>query len=142
MSRHAHILNQTGDTIVEVLLAIAVVSAVLGGAFVSTNNSFRGTQRSQERAEAMKLLEGQLELLKEASKSPTTTVFGPSGPNPFCLDNTLNQIAPCQQGTDNRYNLSIQRSGSETFTARATWDRLGGGGQDQVTLMYRLYDEN
>lgn len=136
-------LGKWGDTIVEVMLAIAIVSAVLGGAFISVNRSLRGTQQSQERGEAVKLVEGQLERLKEAANDPSKQIFTAASPNPFCLDDNLNRQAPCAQGTDNRYTISIQRVASgeaTTFTARAVWDRLGGG-QDQVVIVYRMYQQ-
>lgn len=144
-------LGSRGDTIVEVLLAIAVASAVLGGAYVSANRSLNGTRQAQERAEAVKFVEGQLERLKEVAKTDTTVFNTP--PNPFCITETstpsgvqLNRVVSgdpgCRQGTDGRYALQIQRDtsgGTTTFTASARWDRVGGGGQDQVILVYRMY---
>jgi type II secretory pathway pseudopilin PulG len=133
-------LNEIGDTIVEVMLAIAVVSAVLGGAFVSSNKSLQGARQSQERGEAMKLLEGQLERMKQLSGSTGSNLFTQSAP--FCVNDTpairLASDAACRQGTDGRYALSITRN-ANTFTALATWDRIGGGGQDRVQLIYRIY---
>lgn len=141
-------LGNRGDTIVEVLLAIAVVSAVLGGAYVATNRSLGGVRQSQERGEALKFVEGQLERLKEAAQTdpalPANDVFITST-NPFCLNNSLAVQNPgsasCNQGTDSRYHLEIERSLADdtyTFTARATWTRLGGA-QDELELIYRTY---
>lgn len=138
-------LGSKGDTIVEVLLAIAVVSAVLGGAYVATNRSLGGVRQSQERGEALKLVEGQLERLKEAART-SDDVFTTST-NPFCLGDGLaptNDPATCNQGPDGRYQLAIQRAPSGdgyTFTASAVWDRFGGGGQEQVEIRYRVYNE-
>jgi type II secretory pathway pseudopilin PulG len=135
-------LDKRGDTIVEVLLAIAVVSAVLGGAFVATNRSLGGVRQSQERGEALKLVEGQLERLKESVRTDTNPPVFTTPTNPFCLNDSLavqNTGNPaCNQG---RYRLDISRSASGdtyTFVARATWDRLSGG-QDQVNIRYRAY---
>jgi type II secretory pathway pseudopilin PulG len=134
--------NEFGDTIVEVMLAIAIVSAVLGGAFVSANTSLQGTRQSQERGEAMKLLEGQLELLKSAAEVPGSTVFTTGGP--FCLDDTLavrtNIFAECVRGNPARYVLSITRNGN-TFTSVAAWNKVGGNGNDRVQLIYRVYED-
>ena len=141
-------LTQTGDTIVEVLLAIAIVSAVLGGAYASTSGSLSGSRRSQERGEAVKLLQGQLERLNEAAHSPTVNLL--TAPNPFCLIVSGGVLTPvaatnpgCQQGVGSRYRLSIQRAGN-VYTATAQWDRVGGGGtsgQDQVVMIYRIYEQ-
>lgn len=134
-----------GDTIVEVLLAIAVVSAVLGGAYVSANRSFNNTRQSQERGEASKLVEGQLERLKQATQSNPTLYFNlpETTPYPFCLDNDLarqsDASAACRVGPDGRYQLKIERAGN-SFTASAHWIRFGGGAaQEEVKIVYRLY---
>ena len=58
-------LTERGDTIVEVLIAISVMSLLIGGAFVLTNRSLQGTRAAQERLNALKLVESQLEQLKK-----------------------------------------------------------------------------
>lgn len=135
-------MNMHGDTIVEVLLAIVVVSMVLGGAFVSVNRSMTGGRQSQERGEAMKLAQTQLELLKQAAKDPTKNIFGP-GPVPYCLNGTLDRVAlvdpACNQGPDGRYKLSITRDAGGTFTSQVVWDAYGGGSQENISLSYRVY---
>lgn len=130
--------SSDGDTIVEVLLSIAIVSSVLGGAFISANRSLRGAQVSQERGEALKLVEGQLERVKAASKddSKASAVFGATGD--FCLDDALVPQPPCSQGPEGRYTLAIRRTG-DAFTASARWDKIGGGPQEEVVIMYRAY---
>ena len=47
-------LSERGDTLVEVLIAIAVVSLILGGAFVTTNKNLQATREAQERGNAQK----------------------------------------------------------------------------------------
>lgn len=156
-------LHQKGDTIVEVLLAIAVASAVLGGAFVSANRSFQGVRQSQERGEALELIEAQLERLKAAAKDDTKGIFPSSSPNAFCLldtpalgranlpgstlpalgaDNFGAYPVGCRQGAGGRYNLAIQRvdisGGAVNFIATARWDRVSGG-RDEVRIVYRAY---
>jgi len=135
-------LSQTGDTIVEVLLAIAVVSTVLGGAFVSTNHSLRGAQVSQERGEALKLTEAQLELLKAALKDPLTAPQVLAAVGDFCLNDSLapRTDGTCSQGPagTGRYRVALNRSG-DTYVASARWDKAGGGLQEQVRITYRAY---
>lgn len=58
------IRNQAGDTIIEVLIAMVVVSAVLAGAYASSQRSFNSTIQSKERDEAVKLIQSQAELIK------------------------------------------------------------------------------
>lgn len=131
-------LRTRGDTIVEVLLAIAVVSAVLAGAYVSANLSLGGARQAQERGEALKYIEGQIETLKEVAAQPNSPVFSQSGA--FCFDNSLEPVsAPCAVGPDGRYRLSITRSANQ-FLARAEWDRIGGGSTEQLEIVYRMYE--
>lgn len=143
-------LSQTGDTIVEVLICIAVVSVVLGGAFVTTRQSQIGVRNSQEHAEALKLIESQIEQLR----SDTAGVLAPAAPNPFCMYNAAPQPAGrasyCTQDSDGvtgtsaaRYVLSITRSGSIPnsflFTVSASWPEVTGNGTASESMVYRLY---
>jgi prepilin-type N-terminal cleavage/methylation domain-containing protein len=73
---------QSGDTIVEVLIAIAIISLVLTGAFSTTHASLLATRTSQEHAEALKLLEGQIENIRAYNVSPPS----PINTEPFCID--------------------------------------------------------
>lgn len=73
-------VSQRGDTIVEVLIAIAVIGATLSGAYVLVNSSTRNNQAAQERSVAVKTAESQLELLRSYV---TTTGSLPTGS--FCL---------------------------------------------------------
>ena len=155
-------LSVAGDTIVEVLIAILVVSAVLAGAYASAGNSLNGTRQAQERGEALKLAEGQLEQIKAnvaAAKVPT---------NLFCIDNTSGNaivansptqrsittvtplasdslsdyVAGCKSG-NTPYNISVTRSGDDTngyiFTAYVRWFTAGGSNRGEVKLIYRAY---
>src|SRR5487761_1385964 len=77
-------LTQAGDTIVEVLIAMAVISLVLAGAFLTTRNSQTGVLNSQEHAAALKLIESQLEQLRSVASAnpPNLGVFTTSK---FCM---------------------------------------------------------
>lgn len=137
-------LRESGDTIVEVLIAIAIVSMILGGAFASSQRSFNVNQRTQERGEATKYVEQQLERLKAASNSPTastTGIFRTSVPAVFCLDTAASIVtAGCTTGPGNRYTLEIRRGvDNKTFTVSTVWDQSGGRGQDRVVMVYRVY---
>src|SRR4030095_15717644 len=138
LSTHIGALGSAGDTIVEVLLAVAIVSTVLAGAYVATSRSLANSRQAQERSEAAKFVEGQLEKLKTAFATDPTAFAAPGA---FCMDDTPAPIpagsAACTQG--GRYVLSIERAGNN-FTARAVWDKFGGGPQEEVRIVYRLYE--
>lgn len=134
-------LGNRGDTLVEVMLAIAVVGAILAGAYVSSSGSLAGTRQSQERGEALQLVQSQLEYLKAASRNGNSPVYTMS--NDFCFaGGSLNpQAAPCFEGPDSRYRLSITRNtagDTHDFTASASWDPAGSGEQQNVDISYRV----
>lgn len=154
---HMKYLNNAGDTIIEVLVCIAVVSTVLGGAFVTTRQSQVGVRNSQEHAEALKLVESQLEQLR----GDTTDAINAT--TPFCMYNEAPvsaviapQSADCTQNSggvakqpDSRYYLTITRcaaiacgnniANSYLFTVKASWPQVTGQGNGTETMVYRLY---
>ncbi len=133
-------LGEGGDTIVEVLLAIAVVSAVLGGAFVSANRSLNGTRVSQERSEATKLVQSQAELLSAATKDPAASadIFANVGVgNTFFLNNNLSRGGAST--TRGIYTILIRREAPNTFLVRAQWQKTGSGTAEEMFIRYRAY---
>lgn len=133
-------LGNAGDTIVEVLLAIAVVSAVLGGAFVSADRSLNTSRQSQERGEALKLVEGQMEQLKAMSLQSPGNIFGASS---FCFkeDRTYSTTTPCTNSLLGvTYRLTVTRDPStNVFTVTANWDKVGGGSEEQLKMVHKMY---
>jgi prepilin-type N-terminal cleavage/methylation domain-containing protein len=146
-------LTQQGDTIIEVLVVIAIVALVLGGAYASARRSFITTQQTQERSEAAKYSEEQLERLRVAADDPDNAIFGSAGSSAFCLISTGETrtagSAPCGVGTDNRYKLSITRTQATvnggthyTFRVRTTWDLVGANDirdTDEINMYYRIH---
>lgn len=71
-------LSQRGDTIVEVLICLAVFGAMLTAAYALTNRNQAISQSSQERSQAVKVADSQLELLRaytDDNKLPTYQWF-------------------------------------------------------------------
>jgi prepilin-type N-terminal cleavage/methylation domain-containing protein len=86
--------NQRGDTIVEVLIAVALLAVILTGAYVTSNNSLRAERDSQEHAEAVTLAQAQIESLESlALQNTLTTVVNPASP-PQCLYVATGVIKP------------------------------------------------
>ncbi len=149
LSRKKMSIGQRGDTIVEVLISIAVVSLVLGGAYVTTNKSLMATRSSEERSNAVKLVESQFELLKglAATDAGATTIQG--APSSFCVTNAstvaASTTAACKvdstgapTGTQPVYNLSIVEN-NDIFTIKSEWDSIKLDGKEQVQMVYRIY---
>lgn len=153
-------LHQSGDTIVEVLIAIAITSVVLTGAFSSARQSSLGNRKSQERVESLKVAEEQLERLRELASVPGNWFTDPARPANTCITTTSPWYA-FSTGLSNNfsdtnahppgctrtfasggvsYYPTIVRSGlagNYTFKIHVRWDKVGGGGVEEVTLAYR-----
>lgn len=154
-------LHQRGDTIVEVLIAITIVSLILGGAYVTSHNSLDATLDAQEHTNALQLTQGQVELLRTDATTGNpifTDAVDPSGTPPsfFCLsDNgsvqttqaacTVNSVG--STSTSNGPVIYFERvvgrvsasDGSYTFTVETSWPGLENK-TDQVQLIYRVYE--
>lgn len=78
-------LNQSGDTIIEVLICMAIVSFSLGISYGIARRSLSQVRVAQERTEALKIAEQQIERIKQyiqlhPAGSPNDA-FGPNGFN-------------------------------------------------------------
>lgn len=143
-------IGQAGDTIAEVLIAIAVVSLVLVAAFAVVSRTAKNTRQTQEHSEALKYLEGQMEQLKARATTDAATLFAYSASQTFCFNTSgaLSNVAGtadsdydaagCTAGDPPRYHLGIMQSTPNTFTATAVWDGPLGT-KDQVSIIYKAY---
>ncbi len=161
-------INQAGDTIVEVVIAVAIISSVLVGAFIVSQKSALAVRDSQEHGEALQVLQGQVELVRAmvlAEDHSTNHIFDTS-PKYFCVDgadpNGLKRVdfqstvtelpsadsdpydyyAPECKDIQGRYNIAVSYDDlTYTFTFHGRWDRLGGG-KNEVKMAYRVYAVN
>lgn len=153
--------NNRGDTIVEVLISIAVLSLILTTCFALANRSSQAVRQAQERSEALKFNEAQEEALKTFLSDPGHTA--PAANQPFCLQNgavvtfptplppadaqadTLtNYPAECSAGTEDipgsggRYKTMIVLDAG-AYTATTRWNRVTGKGNDELKIAYKVY---
>lgn len=89
--------NSWGDTIVEVLLAVAIVGFILAISYSLSTRSLKVSRTAQERGEALKIAEQQFERLKAKSNSPSASeipfTYNSDGSTPwFCIDSNLKII--------------------------------------------------
>jgi prepilin-type N-terminal cleavage/methylation domain-containing protein len=126
--------SQRGDTIIEVLIATAIVSLVLTSAYALTSRNVRTNQAVQEQAYAQKLVEKQVELLRAVASKPTSDkCFNDSGTP---VDVTDAACKPTNGGAD--YQLTVHPTGSaDTYSITATWASLTGGNSN-ITVYYRV----
>lgn len=147
--------KQRGDTIVEVLICVLIVSLVLTGAYVTTQRSSVGIRNSQEHAEALKLIQSQIEQLRANAAQSTASVFTTNA-QPFCMVNNAPLaakqgpgLAQCIQNASGAqagdgqvgYELTISRvtnSRGTLFTVRADWNAVTGT-RAYESIFYRLH---
>ena len=137
--------NQEGDTIVEVLIAAAIVGLILVVSFTIANSSLREIRMAQERSEAQRFAQAQVEQLDQLVVSTPAFVTAATPPIPsFCFDSSGAAIDSssndCKQGTESRYIISISRPSATSknyFQVLVTWDGLSGS-TEKLTLDYKV----
>ncbi len=163
--------NTKGDTIIEVIICLAVIAGLLTTTFVTANRHTQSVRQSQERSEALQYVRGQIEILKKhAAKVPTPDLTGvyclvidaggviskssPTFPGGYVynsdpqLDNLSDYPSPCVVGT--RYSLLVtQEDPAAGFDANtnpiyiihARWDGIGTAGRQEVKIKVKVFNE-
>ena len=148
-------LNQAGDTIVEVLVVLAVLSFAMAISMSTANKGLNQSRNALEHSQALGIVNSQVELLRSALSKKVDVYRG----SPFCMKNnqeiTPFDIVPpadtnvldsypgaCTQGF---YRSSIVYHSSPPapiqpyFEFRVLWEGIGGLGRQQETLVYRIH---
>ena len=155
-------INQRGDTLIEVLICILIVTVILTGAYVTTHKSSEGVRNSQEHSEALKIVQSQLEEVRQnAGITSGSTVFAFTPP--FCMvdgKTVSSVIAPdatkCIQDSSGKvasaapyYKVTVGRTscnpvGSRCwlFNVKVTWDTVTNGGVSTEQISYRIHDDH
>jgi prepilin-type N-terminal cleavage/methylation domain-containing protein len=82
--------TQAGDTLIEVMIAMAIIGLVIAVSYSTANRALQVGRRAQERTEALKEAESQIETLKSiggltgANDIFSTIAGGPTDPS-FCV---------------------------------------------------------
>jgi len=144
-------LSERGDTIVEVLVVLAVLGMALGISYATANHSLLNARQAQEHSEALEFVQGQIELLRTLPDNNPTIFDAAQHTNGFCMNGTnlvdltgsnlYSQTSyPGACVANSLYDLSIKNTGDgfDTFTIMAVWYDLDGT-QDNVSMNYRLH---
>lgn len=138
-----------GDTMIEVLISIAIISLVLTISYALSNRNSQYIQQSQERGEAQKISEQQLELLRNYLTSDTDwnashyLCFDDGDPATNTPPQPTTNIDDCNKGIqDNgvgRYNTIIAYdSTTATYTVNTAWSSLTSVPQQALAISYKL----
>ncbi|MBP7807238.1 prepilin-type N-terminal cleavage/methylation domain-containing protein [Candidatus Saccharibacteria bacterium] len=138
--------NQRGDTIVEVLISLAVLGMIVGGAYSIVNAALRNSRQAQERSEATKIAESQVETIKAIPNQTgrfcfngsAKVAFSETPPADYLQDDYASYPDQCKN-LNGIYNVFVDKT-DQTYTVTVRWDRIGGG-KEQAQLVYRGYQE-
>lgn len=154
-------LNQTGDTIVEVLLALAVLAGVIGVSYAVASRSLARAQQAQERVQATKLVEGQIEALKylaSSIESTHTALFNslitdldtatpPVSPQCLIVNSVTGVVSKviytdsqCKNSGLFNYYIAAYDTVSKIFTIKTEWPSFRSG-NDNVTMYYKVQNQ-
>lgn len=137
--------RQAGDTIVEVLIAIAIVTLVLTGAYALSNHNVRAIQDNQEHNQAIQLVQDEIELLKNKGSLPAgSDCFMLVDNGSYHVGDAVNHTTgDCQVEGDGSANTGVEplytlqiTDNSGTYSVQATWDNLYGS-TGSVIMYYR-----
>lgn len=138
-------LSTRGDTIVEVLIALAILGFALTTSYSIMNQSLVTARNAQEHSEALEYLNSQVELVRAASSQPVLFTQA----TPFCMLGTVIKPATdpvCLVGMESRYAMDIERTTTKVygedqpiFTFSIKWDGPGSKGPQSEVLSYKIY---
>jgi len=163
--------NQHGDTIVEVMIAMAVLGLVLVVSYATANHNTLSLQDAQERSVALKLAESQIEAMKAFNSSSSANsgqLF--SQTDPFCMIGTTitaNDPSKVAGQNDCMFDINSQRAGTgaepafnvrvtsaaipvsggtsglgKQFTVTVNWDSVLGNGKTITIGGHALLDQD
>jgi prepilin-type N-terminal cleavage/methylation domain-containing protein len=131
--------NSRGDTIIEVLFAMAIVGVVLAAAYSIASKNLQTSQFARERSQATQIASTQIELIKNLRNAPT-----PTPPNSsFCIDITAaNPVVTSSNPacSDGFFNTTVNFDGVNGYKIEVKWIPPGGDTNNlaNVTFYYRL----
>lgn len=138
-------LKQAGDTIVEVIIAIAVLSLVIGIAYSLAIRSASTVQSAQQRNEAVQLAQSQVEFLRSYPIQHATTEPTFDSTHNVCFDTGGNPTpSSCNfPESSGSYGVTIVQASAGSdgwvlYTISVTWTHLLVGGQNNVTMYYEV----
>jgi prepilin-type N-terminal cleavage/methylation domain-containing protein len=142
-------LGQTGDTIIEVMVVLAILGLAISISYATANRSLLNARQAQENSEATELIQSQIEALRTLTQAgDTPNIFSPALQN-YCLvpTGTAPNItytnasgSSCAMGSvAYQINITYTNSPTDTFTVTAVWPDVLGDGNDTVTTVYRLH---
>jgi len=142
-------LRQSGDTIIEILIALSVLTFALSMGYATANRSSKAMQANKDRYQAQLYANEQADKIRDSIEANRTflkishTTAARQCLSPGEVGTAPKTIAGCQQkGATGIYDFDIQcvtdcsiPSSFNVFKVRVEWDSLNGT-RDNVELYY------
>lgn len=135
-----------GDTIVEVMISMAVLAVVVGAAYAAATKAFDSSLNSQYRDQGVSYAQQQLELLKEADNSvPSNISMYNSPPSvrsgvPFCIDSSTKSVNSGSSCVINKFTIdTVYDSSAKEYQVTVSWPAATGTTQKTI-LFYKPND--
>lgn len=139
--------DQRGDTIIEVMIVLAVLGLAIGIAYATANRSLLNARQAQENSRATTLAQSQVEALRTLSTIATPdSAHDVLQSDPFCVIQTGNPADPYEvkRGGDCTASGSVPYvttvtydSAAKSFSVVISWPDVNGAGTDTVSLVYK-----
>lgn len=162
-------LKETGDTIVEVMVVLAVLGLAVSIAYATATKSLTEARQAQENSYASELVQEQIEALRDLGQiatppatqniyitskfcivynpaptnSYTVTTFSSSPPSfctmPFAPTSSAISVYYCGGTYPSSGNALCSGLSNDTFVVQANWPDVGSQGTDYITQEYRVH---
>lgn len=138
--------SSRGDTLVEVILATALISATIGIAVSMSNRNLQTGVSAAQRSQALAIAQDQVERIKNAYLTSSPVLDSYKINKPFCIlansseEDVEASDSKCANFNGGQYSISITYgSSSLVFTTSVTWlSNSNTSGTDQLSLYYKL----
>lgn len=138
--------NSRGDTLVEVILATALISATIGVAVSMSNRNLQTGVSAAQRSQALAIAQDQVERIRNAYLTSSPVLDSYKINKPFCIladgseEDVEASASKCTNFNGGQYSIAITYgSSSLVFTTSITWlSNSNTSGTDQLSLYYKL----
>ncbi len=143
-------ISQAGDTMVEVIVSMAILAVVLATAYATSTHSLQNGLESQYRDQALSYARQQIELIKNADNTSSSAINSYKVGQSFCVDPSTGQLTAVDQsgkcplpvgasGTNqSQYSVvDSYDSAAKSFKATVQWQSTNANVPNEVVLYYK-----
>ena len=159
--------NQNGDTIIEVMIVLAVLGMAISIAYSTASRSLLNMRRAQESSTATTLAQTQVEMLRTITPNgklnnliPANIPKNAFNTTPYCINNSggiysvipvIDAASTATCRVDSLYDIRIHYCEANAvsecaginsignFVIKVTWADVSGGVPGAATITYRSY---